>query len=302
MNKKNNFVSVEINVVENNETRKAAFAKGINRDVNLANAKKIMADIKLHGYRKAEVIHVIPAEKVIENRDLTLIDINNNPIPEEYTKDYYLVIDGQHRVFATSMFNEEKDITPIQVPAMIIDLKEGETISEYITAINVTKMEWKPLDYVRGAANVQQGDLLTRYKELIKCEDNPDGFPLSTLNIIFCGNSKAITKTDLSLLCQGKTQKGVKVKKDIIPPHNLSRGNRFIDLCTEKGFKMKDLSPRYLAEQFQNYRNEKNDEEAFRLFESISENDRLAMYLENGKISEAKVIEQFNKIKERMAS
>ena len=302
MKKNFTYQEVGINAVENNEVRKAAFAKGINRDVNLANAKKIMADIKQHGYRQAEIIQVIPAEKVIGNGDLTLIDINKKPIKAESAKDYFLILDGQHRVIATSLFNGENENAPIQVPAVIVELKDGETISEYITAINVTKMEWKPLDYVRGAANVEQGDLLTRYMELIKCEDNPDGFPLSTLNIIFCGNSKAINKTDLTLLCEGKTTKGTRVKKDIIPPHNMERGNRFIELCRKKGFTMKDMSKRYLAEQFQNYRTEKNDEEAFRLFESISENDRQVMYLSNGKISEAKVMEQFSKIKERMAS
>ena len=298
--KKNNYANVGINAVANNEVRKAAFAKGINRDVNLANAKKIMADIKQHGYRQAEMIQVFPAEKVIGNGDLTLIDINKNNITAESAKDYFLILDGQHRVIATSLFNGEKDIIPIQVPAIIVDLKEGETISEYITAINVTKTEWKPVDYVRGAANVRDTDLLNRYMELIKCEENPSGFSLSTLNIIFCGNAKAMNKTDLSLLCQGKTTKGAKIKKDIIPPYNLDRGNRFIDTCVKRGFLMRDLSPRYLAEQFQNYRTEKNDEAAFRLFESINENDRKAMYHKNGKISEEKVIEQFKKIKSRM--
>ena len=274
------FANVEIIAVANSEVRNAAFAKGINRDVNLANAKKICADIKAHG----------------------LVDINDNIITSENAQHYYLVLDGQHRIFATSLHNGEKDAVAIQVPAIIVKLSNDETVAEYISAINVTKAEWKPLDYVRGAANVQQTDLLLRYKALIKCEDNPNGFPLSTLNLIFCGNAKAMSKTDLSLLCQGKLTKGAKVAKDIIPAHNIERGNKFIDLCIRKGFSPKDVAKRYLAEQFQDFRNEKNEERAFELFEAITENDRKAMYNETENLMENLVKQQFKNIKARMAN
>lgn len=296
------FANVEIIAVANSEVRNAAFAKGINRDVNLANAKKICADIKAHGYRQAELIQVLPAEQAVVKGDLTLVDINDNIITSENAQHYYLVLDGQHRIFATSLHNGEKDAVAIQVPAIIVKLSNDETVAEYISAINVTKAEWKPLDYVRGAANVQQTDLLLRYKALIKCEDNPNGFPLSTLNLIFCGNAKAMSKTDLSLLCQGKLTKGAKVAKDIIPAHNIERGNKFIDLCIRKGFSPKDVAKRYLAEQFQDFRNEKNEERAFELFEAITENDRKAMYNEKENLMENLVKQQFKNIKARMAN
>lgn len=298
---KPNFANVEILVAGKNEVRNAAFAKGINRDVNLANAKKICADIKAHGYRQAELIQVLPAEQAVVKGDLTLVDINDNIITAENAQHYYLVLDGQHRIFATSLHNGEKDATAIQVPAIIVELANEETVAEYISAINVTKAEWKPLDYVRGAANVQQTDLLVRYKELIKCEENPNGLPLSTLNLIFCGNSKAISKTDLSLLCQGKLTKGVKVEKDIIPSHNIERGNKFINLCIRKGFAQKDIAKRYLAEQFQDFRNEANEDRAFELFEALTENDRKAMYNDKDNLMEDKVDVQFKIIKGRMA-
>lgn len=298
---KKNFAEVEINVESNDENRKAAFAKSINRDVNLANAKTIFADMKKNGYRKAELIQVIHAEEVVKNGDITLVDINRNEIKKEEASDYYLVLDGQHRVFATAMFNGQEDVDPIKVPAVLVKLNEGETISQYISAINVTKAEWKPLDYVRGAANVTQRDLLLCYKDLIKCDENPNGFSLSTLNLIFCSNSKALKKTDLSLLCQGKEKKGSKTQKDIIPAYNLERGKKFIDTCQSKGFSMKDIAKRYLAEQFENLRTRKDDEYAFRVFEEITENDRKVMYNEKDNLTENKVIEQFEKIIERMS-
>ena len=200
---KKEFFNIKIRTVVNNEIRSAAFAKGINRDVNLANAKKITADIKKRGYRQAELIQVIPAEEAIANGDITLVDINGNAIADEDAAKYYLILDGQHRVFAVSLFNSEIENNKLQVPAIIVELGENETIAEYISAINVTKTEWKPLDYVRGAANVQQSEILLRYKALIKSEDNPNGFPISTLNLIFFANAKISYKYIKSyLFCQ----------------------------------------------------------------------------------------------------
>lgn len=295
------FANVEIIAVANAEVRNAAFAKGINRDANLANAKKIYADIKAHGYRQAELVQVLPAEKAVVNGDITLVDINNNIITAENARYYYLVLDGQHRIFATSLYNGEKDVTAIQVPAIIVELANDETVAEYISAINVTKAEWKPLDYVRGAANVQQTALLIRYKELIKSEENPNGFPLSTLNLIFFGNSKELNKSDLSLLCQGKTEKGVKTKKKIVEGESIERGNRFINLCIRLGFRHKDIAKRYLIERFEKLRNSKNEEYAFRVFESITPNDRQAMYNDKGNLDENGVIKQIDIIKGRIA-
>ena len=236
--KKENHFQVEVSV--DNETRKVAFAKGINREVNFANVKKLLAVMGLKGYRKAEMVQVIRAENAIANGDIVLIDINGNEIGKDNANGYYLIIDGQHRVYAASMLNREREKHGehiIQVPGILIELAENESIAEYISAVNITKMPWKTDDYVRGAANVKQEELLAKYKELIKSEDNPNGFPLSTLNIIYCNNPKAMNKTSLSLLCQGKDEKGRgKVKKPIIPAHNIERGNRFITLCEEKGF------------------------------------------------------------------
>lgn len=236
--KENTFFEVEVTV--GNENRKVAFAKGINREVNFANVKKLLADMTLKGYRKAEMVQVIRAEEAIANGDIILVGINGDEIVKENANDYFLIIDGQHRVYAASMLNrecEKQGEHTIQVPGILIELAENETIAEYISAVNITKMPWKTDDYVRGAANVKQEKLLARYKELIKSEDNPNGFPLSTLNIIYCNNPKAMNKTSLSLLCQGKDEKGRgNVKKPIIPAHNIERGNRFIALCKEKGF------------------------------------------------------------------
>lgn len=301
--KEKNFFEVEVTV--GNETRKVAFAKGINREVNFANVKKLLAEMGLKGYRKAEMAHVIRAEEAAANGDIVLIDINGSEIGKDNANGYYLVIDGQHRVYAVSMLNREREKQgehTIQVPGMLIELAKNETIAEYISAVNITKMPWKTDDYVRGAANVKQEELLARYKELIKSEDNPNGFPLSTLNIIYCNNPKAMNKTSLSLLCQGKDEKGRgKVKKPIIPAHNIERGNRFIALCRDKGFSDKDISKRYLSERFSDLFNEGGEDKAFNIFSQITPNDCQAMHNDKGNLIEDKVIEQFKLIENRIA-
>jgi len=301
--KNNTFFEVEVTV--GNETRKVAFAKGINREVNFANVKKLLADMTHKGYRKAEMVQVIRVEEAIANGDIILVGINGDEIVKENANDYYLIIDGQHRVYAASMLNcerEKKGERTFQVPGILIELAENETIAEYISAVNITKMPWKTDDYIRGAANVKQEELLARYKELIKSEDNPNGFPLSTLNIIYCNNPKAMNKTSLSLLCQGKDEKGRgKVKKPIIPAHNIERGNRFIVLCRDKGFSDKDISKRYLSERFSDLFNEGGEDKAFNIFSQITPNDCQAMHNYKGNLIEDKVIEQFKLIENRIA-
>lgn len=301
--KKENYFQVEVSV--NNETRKVAFAKGINREVNFANVKKLLAEMGLKGYRKAEMVQVFRAEDAIANGDIVLIDINGNEINKDNANGYYLIIDGQHRVYAASMLNREREKQgerTFQVPGILIELAENETIAEYISAVNITKMPWKTDDYIRGAANVKQDELLDKYNELIRTDDNPNGYPLSTLNIIYCNNPKAMNKTSLSLLCQGKNEKGRgKVKTPIIPAHNIERGNRFIALCKDKGFSDKDISKRYLSERFSDLFNEGGEDKAFDIFSRITPNDCQAMHNDKGNLIEEKVIEQFRLIESRIA-
>ena len=217
---------------------------------------------------------------------------------------YFLVLDGQHRTIAASLYNEwaaENGEEAINVPAIEVELQGNETIAEYINEINITKKEWTTPDYVRGAANINpDNEFLQRYNELIKSEKNPDGYPISTLNLIFCGNNNAISKSDFSLLCSGKDEKGKKVKKPIIPAYNMEIGNKFIQICKDKGFDDKDIAKRYLSNQFNNIKTITGDvKEAVKIFQSITQNDKAAMFNTHGNLDENLVMEQFEKIRER---
>lgn len=163
--KKDIFSEVEVTIGD--ESRKVAFAKDINREVNFANVNKLTEDMKIKGYRQAEKVQVIPSEIAMSGGDIVLVDINGNQINSTNASNYYLIIDGQHRVYAASMLNQEleKQGSPIiQIPGILVDLAEKETVAEYISAINITKNPWKTDDYVRGAANVKRIELLMKYK------------------------------------------------------------------------------------------------------------------------------------------
>lgn len=295
----------EVTIVADGNERKSAFAKGINRIVNLKNAETICGNIKKKGYRKAEKIQVIETEKATKNRDITLVDINGELINETNASEYYLVVDGQHRVYAVAEFNQwveengDSDHSTITVPAEIVELVKGETVAEYINDINITKQEWCVADYVQGAANVHKNnEFLQTYKNLIKSKENPNGFPISTLNRIFCGNQTAISQKDFSLLCSGITEKG-KANKNIIPAHNLERGEKFISICREKGFEDKDIAKRFLISEFNNIKEQYSLDKAFEVFNSITSNDKEAMFNERKNLDEKLVREQIQTIVNR---
>ena len=48
-------IYLDVKVVANNEVRNVAFAQGINRTINLNNVEKILAIMKVKGYRKADI-------------------------------------------------------------------------------------------------------------------------------------------------------------------------------------------------------------------------------------------------------
>lgn len=301
------FFEVTIQVEENNP-RKAAFAEGINRGIDFKKVQEISDNIKIKGYRRAEVVQVLPAEEV--NEEIELTNINGKPIKSEDRENYYLVLDGQHRVYATSQHNEwllsleDADVGNeiITIPGIIVELVAGETISEYINEINITKKEWIVSDYVRGAANVfNENDLLQTYKDLIKCDSNPDGYPISVLNLIFCGDSGALSKKDLYLLSKGCLVKSKgKETVSIIPAHNLPRGNKFLSLCRSKGFKESDIAKRYLIGEFRSISTSYSVKDSFKVFEAITPEDKDAMLKKNGSIDPVLLKQQLSLIIDRL--
>jgi hypothetical protein len=297
--KNENPLHCEPTIVFGDEKRKPAFAS-FNRTVNIKNVQIILEKIKVKGYRKGEPIQVIKAEDALRMGIISLFDLNKLGIPLNKINDYYLILDGQHRTIAVALYNmwaKENGEDEILIPAIEVDLINGETITEYCNEINITKKEWSREDYVKGAASVHIDDpLLKRYDELIKTEENPNGFSLSTLNLIFIGGN-GLTKRDLELLCSGVTKKGVGGTIDIVPDYNLELGNWFISTCLEKGFKVSEIRKRYLIEEFNRIAiNKKMPEKAKSVFESITSDDISAMTTKTGRLIPENVIEHFRTI------
>lgn len=297
-----------INIIANGETRNIAFAKDINRCINRDNVNAIYQNMTVKGYKSAEIIQVIPAEVALQKEsDITLVSITGETIPTDKAHEYFLVLDGQHRVCATSLYNQYLESQGIEdtviVPAVVVELKEGETISEYINEINITKRQWKIDDYVRGAAHAYaDSELLTRYNALLKREDNKNGYPLSTLNLIYCADAKALSMSDFSKLCAKIQFKGRGSKTPIIPSFNIERGDKYIALCREKGFSPADIAKRYLIRQFNNIGLEESYDKAMTVFSAITDNDVKAMKNHRGNLDEELVYTQIQKIRERMNS
>lgn len=301
--KNENPLHCEPTIVFGDEKRKPAFAS-FNRTVNIKNVQIILEKIKVKGYRKGEPIQVIKAEDALRMGIISLFDLNKLGIPLNKINDYYLILDGQHRTIAVALYNmwaKENGEDEILIPAIEVDLINGETITEYCNEINITKREWSREDYVNGAASVHNDDpLLKRYNELIKTEERPNGFSLSTLNLIFTGG-RGLAKKDLELLCSGARKKGRNELVDIIPCYNLEIGNWFIDICTAKNFKTSEIKKRYLIEEFNKIAiNKRSPEIAKKVFESITPDDISMMTNKNGRLIPDKVIEHFKTMLSRI--
>lgn len=232
--------------------RRAAFARGLNRGVSEKNVRALAERMKVKGYRRAEVVQVIPAEKALGMEPkLVLVDQYGCPIKKEEAGGYYLVIDGQHRVLALQVVNDElAEDAQITAPAVEVELAEGETISQYIYDINSTKEEWSTADYAQSALQAQDSPLLERYAALMKSKSNPDGLTLTVLNRMYCGNKKAISGADFKALCEGRTTKGKKGRA-VIPAFNLSRGNDILAMCYELGLTNRDVNREFVMDMFQ---------------------------------------------------
>ena len=288
-----------INTIANGETRNVAFAKD--------NVNAIYQNMVVKGYKRAEMIQVIPAEVALQkDSDITIVSITGETIPTDKAHEYFLVLDGQHRVCATSLYNQYLESQGIEemvsIPAIVVELKEGETISEYINEINITKRQWRVDDYVRGAAHTfTDNKLLKRYNALLKRENNKDGYPLSTLNRIYCADAKALSMSDFSKLCAKTQFKGRGGKTPIIPSFNIERGDKYIDLCRNKGFSPADIAKRYLIQQFNSIVLAESYDKAIAVFSEITDNDVKAMKNHRGNLDEELVYTQIKKIRERIS-
>lgn len=246
-------ITTEVEVNLNGECRMAAFARGVNRGVNNCQVTKLAERMLSKGYRRGEVVQVMRAEDALTREaELQLVDQWGESVKAEDAALYYFVMDGQHRVLAAAEANAQlhaEGKEPITVPAVEVELCEGESISQYVYEINATKEAWSTADYALSAQNAQQSPLLERYAALMKSKSNPEGLTLTVLNRMYCANEKAMSGADFKALCEGRTVKGRK-QKSILPVFNLSRGNDIHSVCLDAGLSNRDMNRKFVLDTF----------------------------------------------------
>lgn len=294
--KEKEMMNVEIKL-PNGELRKPAFSD-FNRDIDEVSVNTLLGKLLLVDYRDDEPIKIIAAE----DAKRVIFDINKNPILEQDWKEYFLILDGQHRTHAVSSYNKLNPEKTIQIPGIIPTFKNGESIEQYICDINVAKKPWVLTNFLKSAASINtDNEILKKYQELITTPNNPKGYSISTLNLIYTGKKSGLVMNDFQLICLGKTEKGKKKVKNIIPEElDFENGNAFIDVCLEVGFEHHEIGKRYLIEKFNEVMAAYGSrEKALKIFKSISTNDIKAMKNKYGNLVEAAVKLQIEIVKAR---
>lgn len=295
---KNEILEPQISVGE--ESKKPAFAV-INRDIVLPFAIEVRKSIEKWGYFEGEELLVIAADDE-KCKNIKLVDINGNKIPEEQRHEYLVIVEGQHRTVAVGLFNYNNIENPekqITLPAVMMKLRENETFSERVDTINRNKLAWNTPDYVRSAANLKpENNLLQFYTENIKTKTNPDGFPISVLNWMCTPTKDSLTKKDFSDLCAGKTIKG-RDKRNIIPLHDIQKAKLFIETCLKAGFEINHINKRYIIQHFRELEFELGSQtEAIKVLARFSKDD--VEYVKKGRtLDEDKLSEKFEEVKKR---
>jgi len=294
---KNEVVEPQVRVGE--KSRKPAIAV-INRGIMWPFVHEILKSIEKLGYYENEEILVLGGEHE-KCRNIKILDIFNNEIPNSERDQYYVIGEEKHRTMAVAKFNflKQRNIEEqIIIPGVLMKLGEKETFAERITTINRTKRAWKSYDYVRSAANILDHPLMKLYNSMVKTDLNRTGIPISVLNMIYTSTKDSLSKRDFNDICEGKTVKG-KDERNIIPEHNIDNGNLFIETCRKIGFEDHHINKRYIIQNFKELITKYGShQKAIEVFSMMNQND--VDYIKKGRtLDEEKLKEKFEEIKSR---
>ena len=124
-----------------------------------------------------------------------LYDVNTNTeVAQENKGDYYVVLDGQHRLtILMNILKEKSEVSDADktIPALVITQEEvGDNVNKYIITLNSTSKNWKDNDYIKNAVQIKPND------ELIQAINTFERrkFSMSTISRYICLNNHGITK------------------------------------------------------------------------------------------------------------
>ena len=221
---------------------KIAFING-NRSVN---EKRLLESIRKNGVLRP--IDVIPYSE-IKDCGITLVDVNSGKPVENPTDDYYIVLDGQHRLSCAFKLYQERmkkqeEETGQDVPcadgikAILYNATDlnGMSPLTFISEINSGTKCWSLNDFIDSARVRKVNDTTLDVMHTLK-----KGLHFSDSNVgrgLFFDH-KALKPSSISDYADGKADfSGLKCE----------RGLEVLRLLIEKGFSMNFLKKRYMLE------------------------------------------------------
>ena len=237
----------KLNVLNVSDANKFAFIKG-NRPTDEKAIKVKKDSISEHGILCP--ITAVNGEEVIKSNG-HLTDLDGNDIADEHAKDYYAVLDGQHRLKAYLELG-----LPLEDLVVIEPLNKGVAIALLIAEMNICTKTWKGSDYMAAPAMAikETNAAFDFAMELLR-----RNLPLSTISLWACGNNKLKAK---DLVASLKTREMPQCLQEA--DGWCAKSRKWFEAASEK-FTAKFLAKKYLISFIQDGYNVAEDAAAYTL-------------------------------------
>ena len=237
----------KLNVLNVSDANKFAFIKG-NRPTDEKAIKVKKDSISEHGILCP--ITAVNGEEVIKSNG-HLTDLDGNDIADERAKDYYAVLDGQHRLKAYLELG-----LPLEDLVVIEPLNKKIAIALLIAEMNICTKTWKGSDYMAAPAMAIKE---TNAAFDFAMELQRRNFPLSTISLWACGNNKLKAK---DLVASLKTREMPQCLQEA--DGWCAKSRKWFEAASEK-FTAKFLAKKYLISFIQDGYNVAEDAAAYTL-------------------------------------
>ena len=234
-------------VLNVSDANKFAFIKG-NRPTDEKAIKVKKDSISEHGILCP--ITAVNGEEVIKSNG-HLTDLDGNDIADEHAKDYYAVLDGQHRLKAYLELG-----LPLEDLVVIEPLNKKIAIALLIAEMNICTKTWKGSDYMAAPAMAIKE---TNAAFDFAMELQRRNFPLSTISLWACGNNKLKAK---DLVASLKTREMPQCLQEA--DGWCAKSRKWFEAASEK-FTAKFLAKKYLISFIQDGYNVAEDAAAYTL-------------------------------------
>lgn len=237
----------KLNVLNVSDANKFAFIKG-NRPTDEKAIKVKKDSISEHGILCP--ITAVNGEEVIKSNG-HLTDLDGNDIADEHAKDYYAVLDGQHRLKAYLELG-----LPLEDLVVIEPLNKKIAIALLIAEMNICTKTWKGSDYMAAPAMAIKE---TNAAFDFAMELQRRNFPLSTISLWACDNNKLKAK---DLVASLKTREMPQCLQEA--DGWCAKSRKWFEAASEK-FTAKFLAKKYLISFIQDGYNVAEDAAAYTL-------------------------------------